>query len=213
MGNIRELVYWAQDFFKGCPVRKKTYLIKEKKENGYDNKEDLIRILDYVRNNVPYYKKIDSNDLADFPVVSKEIIKTQYDSFRSKEYTDDSKLLKLYTSGSSGTPFKAYQDKEKDQFHKAALILKNKEIGWNVGDRWAHLRNWGFGKSASKLECFKKNMVPLSILDLNDEKLEKIVNTILNDKKLSIILSYSSGLERLVDYIIRKKYLSTQKLE
>ena len=86
------------------------------------------------------------------------------------------------------------------------MILKNREIGWEIGDRWAHLRNWGFGKEASKQECWKKNLVPLSILDLTDEKLEHIVQTLVSDKQLKIILSYSSGLERLVEYITRKGY-------
>jgi phenylacetate-CoA ligase len=49
-------------------------------------------------------------------------------------------------------------------------------------------------------------MVPLSIVDLNDQKLESIVQALVNDKKLHIILSYSSGLERLAEYIVRKNY-------
>ena len=175
-------------------------------KKGYDNKEELEELLSYARKNVPYYENIKSNKLEEFPVVCKEVMKGGHESFRSKEYLDESKVLTVYTSGSSGTPFKAYQNQEKDDFHKAALILKNKEIGWNVGDRWAHLRNWGFGAPASKAECLKKNMVPLSILDLDDEKLENIVQTLIKDRNLNIILSYSSGLERLVEYIKRKKY-------
>ena len=206
MSNIREIVYWTLDFVKGSPVRKRVKSIREKKKNGYDNAEELRAVLDYARRNVPFYENVESSDLKAFPVVNKEKMKKDYESFRSREYLDDSKLLTLYTSGSSGTPFKAYQNKDKDHWHKAAMIVKNKEIGWNIGDRWAHLRNWGFGKDASRVERIKKNMVPLSILDLNDEKLEKIVQTLVSDKKLQIILSYSSGLERLVEYIIRKNY-------
>ncbi len=207
MKNAREVVYWTLDFLKGSPVRKKIKLIREESTKGYDNSKALFEVLTYARTYVPYYKNISLAHLAEFPIVNKETMKMQYDSFRSKEYLDDSNLITLYTSGSSGTPFKAYQNKDKDSFHKAAMILKNREIGWNVGDRWAHLRNWGFGKNASKIECIKKNMVPLSILDLNDEKLEAIVQTLVRDKKLSIILAYSSGLERLADYIIRKDYV------
>lgn len=207
MSNIRSIVYWGLDFVHGSPVRKKISYIEEKKKNGYNNAEDLNAILQYARKHVPYYKEIISDNLQDFPVVNKETMKGMYDSFRSREYLDDSELITLYTSGSSGTPFKAYQNREKDHFHKAALILKNKEIGWNVGDRWGHLRNWGFGKPASKLSCVKKNLVPLDIVDLNDEKMEGIVQTLQNDKKLQIILGYSSALERLVEYIIRKNYV------
>lgn len=206
MWNLREAVYWSLDFLKGSPVRKKYNCIQRLKKDKYNNKNALDDILSYAKNYVPYYKNISFNELSYFPVVNKEAMKKSYDMFRSIEYRDDSELITLFTSGSSGTPFKAYQNKDKDHSHKAALILMNQEIDWNVGDRWAHLRNWGFGKSASKLECLTKNLVPMSVLDLNDEKMEQIVQTLVNDKKLKIILSYSSGLERIADYIIRKNY-------
>ena len=206
MSNIRALAYWALDAAKGSPVRKKVQLIKKQKENGCKNEAKLQELLKHARETVPFYKEIQSDRLSDFPVVNKERMKGNYDLFRSEVYQDETQLLTVYTSGSSGTPFKAYQNKEKDHYHKAALILKNKEIGWNIGDRWAHLRNWGFGVPASKVECLTKNMVPLSIVDLNDQKLEAIVQALVNDKKLHIILSYSSGLERLAEYIVRKNY-------
>lgn len=207
MKNIREIAYWALDLLHGSPVKQKMEIIQEQKKKGYDNAEQLNSILQYARAYVPYYSNIKTNNLADFPVVSKEVMKGAYDSFRSQEYLNDAELKKVHTSGSSGTPFKAYQTKEKDDFHKAALILKNREIGWNVGDRWAHMRNWGFGAPATKMHCLKQNMVPLSILDLNDEKLEHIVQTLLADKQLKIILSYASGMERLAEYIVRKGYM------
>ncbi len=206
MANIREMAYWVLDFLKGSPVRKKIEVLEGKRKKGYDNSQELTVLLEYVRKNVPYYVDIKSNAISAFPVINKEIIKGEYDSFRSREYVDESNLNIVYTSGSSGTPFKAYQNRDKVYFHRASMILKNKEIGWDVGDKWAHMRNWGFGKDAKYFERFVKNMVPLSILDLNDEKLETIVQTLVKDRKLQIILSYSSGLERLAEYIVRQKY-------
>lgn len=205
--NIREMLFWGLDWAKGSPVRNKMRIIQEKKRKGYDNQEEVLSLTSYVRKNVPYYRGIKSDSLKDFPVVSKEVMKQAYDLFRSDEYADETKLLTVHTSGSSGTPFKAYQTHEKNDYHKASMILKNKEIGWEVGDRWAHLRNWGFGAPASKMRCFKQNMVPLSILDLDDQKMEHIVQTLLKDKALKIVLSYSSGMERLAEYIVRKNYI------
>lgn len=208
MGNIRSLAYWTLDWLKGSPVRKNIALIQRKKQTQYENTAELEYILNYAKRHVPYYADIKSSELNAFPVISKEVIKKNYASFRSQEYLDDTKLLTLYTSGSSGTPFKAYQNKGKDHFHKAALLSTNNEIGWKLGARWAHMRNWGMGAPASKLHCLKNNMVPLSILDLDDEKLERIVQTLVKDKKLSVILSYASGLERLAEYIVRKNYIN-----
>ena len=207
MLNIRELFFWGLDWLKGSPIKSKVRTLQDKKKKAYDNCDELVALLNYVQKHVPFYKGITADKLEDFPVISKEIIKTKYDQFRSDEYVDDTKLLTVFTSGSSGTPFKAYQTTEKNDYHKAALILKNKEIGWRIGDRWAHLRNWGFGVPASKWRCLQQNMVPLSILDLDDQKLENIVQTLLKDKHLQIILSYSSGLERLAEYIVRQNYI------
>jgi phenylacetate-CoA ligase len=187
MGNIRSFAYWTLDWLKGSPVRKNVKLIQKKKQTEYENQEELISILEYARKNVPYYANIQSSELNAFPVINKEKMKKTYEDFRSVEYLDDTKLLVHYTSGSSGTPFKAYQTKEKDDFHKAALIANNLEHGWEIGARWVHMRNWGMGAPATKLGCLKNNMVPLSILDLNDEKLEHIVQTLVKDKKLNII--------------------------
>ena len=117
MKNIREIAFWALDLLHGSPIKNKIEYIKAQKAKGYDNADELTAILQYARDHVPYYKKVSTNNLADFPVVSKEVMKGAYDSFRSQEYLDDEKLKKVHTSGSSGTPFKAYQTREKDEFH------------------------------------------------------------------------------------------------
>lgn len=206
MGNIRAFAYWTLDWLKGSPVRKNMALIQKKKQTEHQNQEELVSILEYARKNVPYYANISVSELSAFPVINKEKMKKAYEDFRSKEYLDDTKLLVHYTSGSSGTPFKAYQTQEKDNFHKAALIANNREHGWELGAKWVHMRNWGMEAAPSWLHRFKNNVVPLSILDLNDEKLEHIVQTLVKDKDLSIIMSYASGVERLAEYIIRKNY-------
>lgn len=202
MKNIREYAYWALDLLKGSPVRKKYKYLKERRDKQYPNDDILKDILSYAVKNVPYYHDVLSPEISAFPVVDKTLIKANYDDFRSVEYRDDSELIKHYTSGSSGTPFKAYQDREKDEFHKAGLILMDQQVGWNIGARWAHMRNWGFGAPATAKDRFVKNLVPLSILNLNDEKIRKIVDTLYNDKRLHIILGYASGLERITDYIV-----------
>lgn len=206
MQNIRELAFWMLDKLHGSPIKTKFNLLSQAVRDKDYSRKALSEILQYARETVPFYRGITSNDLAAFPVIEKATMKADYSAFRSSDFPDDDELIKLYTSGSSGTPFMAIQNREKDQYHKAGLILRNREIGWNVGDRWAHMRNWGFGAPAKRSERLKKNMVPLSILDLNDEKKEHIVQTLLKDKKLAIILGYASGLERIADYIVEHHY-------
>ena len=202
MRNLRETAFWILDRIKGSPIGNQI----KKQQQINSNEQDLSRLLRYARKHVPYYRESPEISLSSFPVIDKSVIKNAYESFRSDEFSDDSKLITLYTSGSSGTPFKAYQNKDKDNSHKAALILLNRSVGWNIGDRWAHLRNWGFGKPATWKDKFIKNMVPLSVLDLNKEKLEHIVSTLVKDKKLHILFGYSSAFERLADYIVQNGY-------
>lgn len=206
MRNIREAAFWALDGVRGGPVKKKYELFREMERQNDPNTEALTAILAYARKQVPFYRDIASDLLAAFPVVDKTRIKSSYADFRSLEFQDDSVLTVYHTSGSSGTPFKAFRDPEKEACHKASLILQDEEIGWIVGDRWAHLRNWGFGAPASAKERFVKNMVPLSILNLDDAKLEHIVQTLHRDRKLQIILGYASGLERVAQYIVQHQY-------
>ena len=206
MHNIRESVFWFLDRLKGSPIRSKYLILKDFGSKPESNAQALNDILEYARKNVPFYKNIEKNELSAFPVIDKGVIKPDYSQFRSPEFPDEEKLVVFHTSGSSGTPFKSYQNKEKNDYHKAFLILQHERFGWRIGNRWAHMRNWGYGAPATKKDCFIKNLVPLSVLNLNDEKLETIVKTLVEDKKLHIILGYASGLERLALYIVQKHY-------
>ena len=201
MHNIREAAFWTLDGIRGGSVRKVYLQLREMRDQSTPNTAALTEILRYAGEHVPYYQNITADALDAFPVIDKTVIKRDYSAFRSLEFQDDAKLTVHHTSGSSGTPFKAFRDPGKEIWHKAGLILQHEEIGWNVGDRWAHMRNWGFGAPATAKERFMKNMVPLSVLNLDDEKLEKIVQTLLTDRKLQIVLGYASALERLARYI------------
>ena len=83
----------------------------------------LEKLLQHAVMTTSYYKNYKSNtNLSCFPVVSKSIIKENQDGFLSLKYNKN-KLIKVSTSGSTGTPFLCYQNIEKKRRVNAEIIF------------------------------------------------------------------------------------------
>lgn len=74
-------------------------------------------------------------------------------------------------SGSTGTPFTIYQDMNKRKRTIAYLFYFNEIAGQKLGDRYMYIK--AFPKVNSKKENFKKNVIPIDILKLNESSLKK----------------------------------------
>jgi phenylacetate-CoA ligase len=83
--------------------------------------EKLTKILSYTIGNVPYYKNSGlpkTASLADFPILTKSILRKQGDSLISDEFKKE-KLEKNHSSGSSGVQSFTYMDYEHKFFLRA----------------------------------------------------------------------------------------------
>ncbi len=196
---IRRSAFWSIDFLKGRPIRKAYNDVKYERENNVCNQQKLENILEYASKNVNFYKDKQYTKLQDFPVVSKEDYKNNYDAFVSDEYRETDKLYKTFTSGSTGTPFCAIQDLEKRIKHYASLIHLNESIGWKLGRKFLQIRERG--GNTNSLKDFFQNTIVFSPTNLNRIKIKQIENTIRKKKSLKILQSYASSLHKLVDYI------------
>src|SRR5690606_10757728 len=103
----RRYAYWILDFLRGSKVRKHyndiKYIIENNDKTVSIRKKYLDNILNHAINTTPFYKKYNNySELSDFPIINKNIIKEHYKDFQSEEYIN-SKVFKLYTSGSTGT--------------------------------------------------------------------------------------------------------------
>ncbi len=132
--GVRSTGFWSLDTLKGSPIRKRVSELDKVKKEHRSNDEALDKLFRHAISAVLYYKTITRPDIALFPVVSKKEYMADFEAFRSKEYMDEDKLHEVYTSGSTGTPFMAFLDSEKMQWHQAGLINLNRSIGWNLGD-------------------------------------------------------------------------------
>lgn len=193
--------FWMLDALKGSKVRKYAAEWDAIKNKHCGNPEALEALLKHTIATVPYYKEITAPEITRFPVVSKKEYQSDFEAFRSRDYLKEEELHKVFTSGSTGTPFMAYQDREKIRRHQAGLINLNRSIGWNLGARFLFFRVWGVSHGSSRLSQLISNTVPVDVIDFIDEKKETVRQMLLRDKSLHLILGYASAIESLADYL------------
>lgn len=201
--GFRSVGYFFLDFLKGSAIRKNIKDIECIMDGKKDNQTQLASILDYVIQNVPYYKNIKGNNINNFPVINKQTIKSNYDSLQSQEYTEKEDLHWVTTSGSTGEPFKANQNIEKRKRTIADLIYFHQENNWNLGDKYVYLRAWTSIYSFSKLKLFLQNYIPVDIVNFSDDKKEILRTQLKSDKGIKVVLGYSSAMESFVQYLER----------
>lgn len=203
MGNIRSFGYFMLDFLKGNRIKNNLVDIDDKMNGRTDNSRELSAILKYAKENVPFYSDIDGSELSNFPVITKQNIMNNFDEFQSKEYTNK-KLHWVSTSGSTGTPFKANQNREKRNRNIADLIYAHEKNGWALGDKYVYLRAWTSKYSSSKLKAFLQNYIAMEVVNFNDKNKEKFRQLLKRDRNIKVILGYASAMEDFVHYLENK---------
>lgn len=199
---IRRLGFWIIDFLRGGKIHKHYKEIQESMKNNDKNiqLQKLERLLQHAKETTGYYKDINYKSVKDFPVVNKLIYKENFEKFQSSNYINK-KVHKMSTSGSTGTPFVVRQDLNKRYRTLADIIYYNKICGQKLGDKYIFFRVWTDKNRKSKLEQWKQNLVPIDILHLDNNSLEKIRNILKSDKTIHSTLAYASTYENLVNYL------------
>jgi phenylacetate-CoA ligase len=123
---VRKYFFWLLDFFKGSKIRRHYNEIAfvlnhasshEALQIQQKNLSDLLR---HAVTTTQFYKN-GFTSLKDFPVVNKTIIRESFNSFISNKFRE-SELIPVVTSGSTGTPFKVYHDRNKKLRNRAGTI-------------------------------------------------------------------------------------------
>jgi phenylacetate-CoA ligase len=109
--KIRRNTFWTLDRLKGSEVKKHLEQItdlmevKSASEKRDLNDQYLRDLLDHSVTTVPFYHSYSrASSLTEFPVIDKDVIRSNYSNFRSGQYSDD-EVIPAITSGSTGTPF------------------------------------------------------------------------------------------------------------
>lgn len=211
MKNIRYYIFWVLDFFRGSPVRKHFIQIQTvyNDNNGTkDLQEDLLKsILEYAVKHTKYYANYNSESIKNFPVIDKSHIIANMESMFSYKYKNKKDRLRImHTSGSTGTPFKIYQDPGKVLRNKADLIFYYKIGSYNVGDRYYYMRIWTERNKKSKIALFKENFRMIDTANLDEQAANAFIKNLTSDKKGKVLLGITSSFSALMEYSEMKKY-------
>lgn len=201
---IRRTAFKTLDFVKGRKVQKHYKDILQKMELGKSIEPSLDDLLTYVQKHVPYYKNRGYKSLKDFPIISKNDIMNSYEQFRSDEYTDDASLHEVVTIGSSGNPFHAFQNADKRNRVVAELMYIHNRLGWKIGDRYVFMRAWTGNYNKLGFQQFKQNFVPVEVTAFGEKQMDDLRKVLKKDKKIEVILGYSSALSELARYMLLK---------
>lgn len=187
-----------------CIIKQK---IISRSNNFYLQNKLLRNMLKYATNNTEYYKIIKSNKLEDFPVISKQEIKNNFDKFVSNK-----KELYFYreskTGGSTGEPFFFYNQMYADKNYQLKYW---KKLGYKRGDKILSLTGSSFNKKDVESNIIIKKVkhssygdYVMSSLYLNEFNIKNYVTELIKLKP-SFIRGYPSFVYELSKYILNEK--------
>ena len=209
--ELRSLAFWFSDFLKGSTIRNhyrdiSRYMInstREERKNLHD--KYLSDLMEHAVENCRFYEKYKGiQNLSDFPVVNKSIIKENQSLFRAENFRDK-KLFDVTTSGSTGTPFKTSHDSNKKQRNYADTIFFAGLAGYNIGQRLIYMKIWVRKKMRNSMEYLLQNIVPVDVIQLNDTEIGLLIKRMEQDRSTFSILGYSSALELICRFLDRNK--------
>ncbi len=206
--KTRAFLFWTVDLLKGSPVRKNLNEIIESIQNP--NPEQIgskrMELLSHAVETCPFYQSLAKDlELGKFPVVNKSIIRNSLNNFISSKYTQQ-KLIPVLTSGSTGTPFKTFQDKEKKLRNYADTLYFAGLAGYEIGHRLMYLKIWVEEKMKSKQAYWLQNMCPVDVVHLDDRTIDHMISQMEKDRSTFGILGYVSALETICQHLDRQNH-------
>ncbi|OHY82210.1 phenylacetate--CoA ligase family protein [Marinobacter sp. AC-23] len=171
--------------------------------------ELLEKILSDAAQTVPAYQTLGlgkSPQLSDFPLLERESIAINPESFLSNRYDKD-KLLCLYTGGSSANPLKVYISPAARQKSYSFWQLFYDRMNFKVGDRKATLVGRKIQEPDNDSPPFwrynlRDRQQLFSSYHLAEGNIAAYVDK-LNNFKPKIIEGYPLSIYRLADYIVQ----------
>jgi len=107
----------------------------ESSESLEKRNQNLTLLLEHAISTTNFYKEYKGlKSLQDFPVINKNIILDNYERFKSDVFVK-SKLTKVSSSGSTGIPFKIYQNGNKRLRNTADVLYFSESAGTILGNR------------------------------------------------------------------------------
>ncbi len=207
--KFRECIFFLKDKLQGNKIihhLDDLERFQELQEELFIAEQDLKlkKILNYAKKNCLFYTKY--KDFSSFPIINKQIIKNNESHFISKEYKIEN-LTPVVTSGSTGTPFRVYQDGNKLKRNTADTIFFAKKAAFNIGEPLYYLKIWNKFNVKSPLQQKLQNVTPVNVFNLSSESIKKYIEQWNKSKNSIAILGYVSAILEITKYISRNKSL------
>lgn len=205
---MRNSAFWILDQLRGGRITNHFRDIQSLLEKPDSNtsitakKTYLENLLQHAAESTEFYKPYLNCPLHDFPVISKSTVRENFDRFRSSRYPEN-ELVPMITSGSTGTPFKVLQDKNKKARNSADTIYFAQRAGYHLGDILIYMKIWNSMNSKSSWRSWIENVVPFDVIHLNEEKISRLVDRMQSTRSRFAFLGYASALELICRYLDR----------
>lgn len=191
----RESAFWIIDSLKGKRVKSALEILHNCEDGVWSEaqvstyqEEQIQKLLSHAKATVPFYEDQDDTILENWPVVNKNILRSNGNSVLSNKYKKEN-LIAMSTSGSTGTPFTCWQDSNKKKHVNAETLYYNGQIGFSIGRRIIYLRSVVSEVQKSDFQQFAQNIYLLDCNDLSDNAIKE---------KLKFIVDYSKGCGAMV---------------
>ncbi len=205
--TFRKIAFWSFDALKGSRVKSHYNDIKFILENigSVESKnrrnESLEKLLDHAVTSTPFYRKVaDFSSLEDFPVINKNTIRDSYNDFGSSMFKNKNNYP-VYTSGSTGTPFRILHDQNKRDRHSADVTYYSRQAGFEIGNKLYYIRHWDQFNSPKPWMVWMKNLYMHPVSRLSHEDLVHLLDVMAKDSSPKGILCYASALDEINRYI------------
>ena len=204
--RLRWMGFWMLGKTKGGKIREYYDQIRYAWKEGSSVEETEKKIQDLIAHAVKttdFYKNYPEDiSLKDLPVVNKDTFRQQYDRFISSTYKDAPDNRVMCTSGSTGTPLRMIQNRDKIRHNTAGGIFLGAAAGYYIGMKEAFIRVWVNNVKKSKFQLIQENMIMMDSSRMDEQALAEMFHTI-EKKKVKCLVGYSSALGELSDYIRR----------
>jgi len=205
---IRRKVFWSFDILKRNDIKNhytdiKNILDQPNSDISRIKREEYLRqILTHAVSTTSFYKKYsDHNSILDFPIINKNMIRDNFDSFKSSNFTIEDCVV-ISTSGSTGAPFSILQNKNKKSRNTGDTLYFSKKSGYDIGYKLVYLKIWPDNfktKFLSKL--WWQNIVPKSVFKLSDGGIEEFIKELEKDSSKKSLIGYASSFATICKYL------------
>ncbi len=210
----RNKAFWAIDALNGGKVKKALDII-EKCDKGIWSEDEIDayqhraieNLLNHARGTVKAYNNQETLNLNDWPVVRKTDLKDNVDDHISNRYNKNH-LFVMSTSGSTGTPFRSYQDVGKKRHVNAEVLYYNGLVDFKIGRKIIYLRSLNSETIKSRLTQFAQNIRLIDCAELGENVIKARLDEIRkhSSKGGCMLLGYASTLDAFRKYFQKFGY-------